>query len=160
MGEREKEEDDVYQRKKSEMMKDASDHDKEIFKNALNKINQGQNQFNKEMNSEMMEGAQVSVNPEQAIYDNGDPNSRNNKYVAQIQADENLSAEEKERLLKNHEQNIVQLSGLMDVDKKRQEQELDRILKERLERRRKLKEKQFANEIKAESQDAEKQIDG
>ena len=29
----------------------------------------------------------------------------------------------------------------MDMDKKRQEQELDRILKERLERRRKLKEK-------------------
>ena len=32
----------------------------------------------------------------------------------------------------------------MDADKKRQEQELDRILKERLERRRKLKEKQYA----------------
>ena len=39
---REKEEDDAYQRKKSEMLKDASDRDKEIFKNALNKVNQGQ----------------------------------------------------------------------------------------------------------------------
>jgi len=43
----------------------------------------------------------------------------------------------------------------MDADKKRQEQELDRILKERLDRRRKLKEKQFAKEIKAESKVAE-----
>lgn len=46
----------------------------------------------------------------------------------------------------------------MDMDKKRQEQELDRILKERLERRRKLKEKQHAKEIKEESKDAEKAI--
>jgi hypothetical protein len=64
------------------MMKDASDRDKEIFKNAMNKINAGQNQFNKEMNN--ASDLSVVVNPEQAIYDNGDPNSRNNKYVAQI----------------------------------------------------------------------------
>jgi len=46
----------------------------------------------------------------------------------------------------------------MDADKKRQEQELDRILKERLERRRKLKEKQHAKEIKDETKAAEKAI--
>ena len=62
----------------------------------------------------------VVVSPELAIYDNGDLNSRNNKYVAAIQNDPNLAAEEKERLLKNHEHGIMQLSGLMDVDKKRQ----------------------------------------
>lgn len=110
------------------------------------------------MNNEIMDTDGISVSPEQAIYDNGDINSRNNKYVAQIQANDNLSAEEKERLLKNHEQNIMQLSGLMDADKKRQEQELDRILKERLERRRKLKEKQHAKEIREEGKDAEKRI--
>lgn len=65
--------------------------------------------------------SRAAASPEQAIYDNGDPNSRNNKYVAQIQSNENLSPEEKERLLKNHEQALMQLDGLMDNDKKRQE---------------------------------------
>ena len=32
---REREEDDVYQKKKEEMLKDASDRDKEIFKNVM-----------------------------------------------------------------------------------------------------------------------------
>lgn len=66
-----------------------------------------------------MEPENIVVTSEQAIYDNGDVNSRNNKYVAAIQNDDKLSAEEKERLLKNHEQNIVALSGLIDGDKKR-----------------------------------------
>jgi len=141
------------------MMKDASDRDKLIFKNALNKVNQGQNQFNKEMlGYTVLDTDGLLVSPEQAIYDNGDPNSYNNKYVAKIQSNDTLSGEEKERLLKNHEQNLNQLSGLMDMDKKRQEQELDRILKERLDRRRKLKEKQFAKEIKEETKTAEKRI--
>jgi len=51
------------------------------------------------------------------------------------------------------------LSGLIDADKKRQEQELDKMLKERLERRRKVLEKQHAKEIKEESQQAEKVIE-
>jgi hypothetical protein len=36
---------------------------------------------------------------------------------------------------------------MMDADRKRQEQELDRALKERLERRKRLKEKQHKKEI-------------
>jgi len=61
---REREEDDVYAKKKEEMLKDASDRDKEIFKNVLSKVNQGQNQFNKEMNNEIMETDGITVNPE------------------------------------------------------------------------------------------------
>lgn len=53
---------------------------------------------------------------------------------------------------------MMQLDGIMDMDKKRQEQELDRVLKERLERRRKLKEKQHAKEIKEETAVAENAI--
>jgi len=66
------------------MLKDASERDKEIFKNALNKVNAGQNQFNKEMqtNEVLDTNRDASVKPEQAIYDNGDPNSKSNKYVA------------------------------------------------------------------------------
>jgi len=80
---REKEEDDAYQKKKEDMLKDASERDKLIFKNALNKVNAGQNQFNKEMQSnQVMDAGGDQAKPEQAIFDNGDLNSRNNKYVA------------------------------------------------------------------------------
>lgn len=46
---REKEEDDAYQRKKTEMYKGASDRDKALFKKAVDSMNQGQSKFNKEM---------------------------------------------------------------------------------------------------------------
>jgi hypothetical protein len=78
--------------------------------------------------------------------------------VAAIQNDPTLSAEEKERLLKNHDANVANLQGMIDADRRRQEQELDRMLKERLERRRKLLEKQHSKEIKAESDEAENRI--
>ena len=76
-----------------------------MLKEAMAKINQGEKQFNKEMNQAAVLGADThrQVNPEQAIYDNGDINSRNNKHVAKIQGNDNLSQEEKERLLKNHD---------------------------------------------------------
>lgn len=61
-------------------------------------------------------------------------------------------------MLKNHDENLNQLGDLMAMDKKRQEQELDRILKERMERRRKLKEKQYAKEIKEEGKIAEAKV--
>ena len=82
LGAREKEEDDAYSKKKEELLKDASNRDKEIFKNALNKVNQGASQFNKEMLDNDLMDSRGAASPEQAIYDNGDPNSRNNKYVA------------------------------------------------------------------------------
>lgn len=103
LGAREKEEDDAYQKKKADLLKDASNRDKDLFKNALNRVNQGASQFNKEMLDNNLMDSRMAASPEQAIYDNGDLNSRNNKYVAQIQSNDNLSAEEKERLLKNHE---------------------------------------------------------
>lgn len=112
------------------------------------------------MNNELIERPNLHVNADNAIYDNGDQNSRNNKYVAAINRDSNLTAEEKERLLKNHDQNVAHLASLIDADKRRQEQELDRMLKERLERRRKLLEKQHAPEIKKESEEAEERING
>lgn len=55
------------------------------------------------MNNELIERPNLHVDADNAIYDNGDQNSRNNKYVAAINRDSNLTAEEKERLLKNHD---------------------------------------------------------
>lgn len=54
MNAREKEEDDAYQKKKEEMLTNASERDKLVFKNALNTVNTGQNQFNKEMVSNQL----------------------------------------------------------------------------------------------------------
>ena len=78
---------------------------------------------------------------EHAIYDNGDVNSKANKFVAMVQENINLSDDEKERLLKNQELNLENIKSLMEKEKVHQEQEFDRVLKERLDRRRRLKEK-------------------
>ena len=53
----------------------------------------------------------------------------------------------------------MNIQGLMDEDKKRQQQELDRLLRERLDRRRKLKEKQNKKAIKDETRAAENEAD-
>jgi hypothetical protein len=58
-----------------------------------------------------------------------------------------MTEDEKKRMIQTHEENMNAISGIMDADKKRQEQELDRILKDRLERRRNLKERQHKKEI-------------
>ena len=53
----------------------------------------------------------------------------------------------------------MNIQGLMDEDKKRQQQELDRLHRERLDRRRKLKEKQNKKAIKDETRAAENEAD-
>jgi len=53
----------------------------------------------------------------------------------------------------------MNIQGLMNEEKKRQQQELDRLLKERLDRRRKLKEKQNKKAIKDETRAAENEAD-
>ena len=55
---------------------------------------------------------------------------------------------------------MANIKNLMDKEKANQEQEFDRILKERLDRRRRLKEKQHAKEIHLATEEAEKDLDG
>jgi hypothetical protein len=85
-----------------------------------------------------------------AIYDNGDIRSKNNQLVKKIEQNENLNDEEKEHLLQTHEKNLHNIDNLLEVEKRKQEQELDRALKERLDRRHRLKEKQHGAQISKE----------
>ena len=93
--------------------------------------------------------AKNKTSVEYAIYDGGDVKSKNNQLVKQIELDLNLTAEEKENLLKAHEARLHYIDNMMDGEKKRQEQELDRALKERMERRRRAQDKLHSKDIKA-----------
>ena len=144
--------------KKEQIYSQANDRDKDVVRNALDQIHSKVNDFNKEMNEG--DGEQENqVSAEHAIYDNQDVNSRANKFVAMIEQNQNLTPEEKERLLKNQEENEDLIGELLAKDKASQEMELDRLLKERLDRRRRLKEKQHAKEIAKETMQAQNEVD-
>jgi hypothetical protein len=49
---READEKEAYQKKKEDILNEASERDKAIFSNALSKMHQDVNDFNKEMNAE------------------------------------------------------------------------------------------------------------
>jgi hypothetical protein len=53
---READEKEAYQKKKEDILNEASERDKAIFSNALSKMHQDVNDFNKEMNAEAGEG--------------------------------------------------------------------------------------------------------
>ena len=76
-----------------------------------------------------------------AIDDNGDVKSRNNQLVSLIEANPIFNDQEKNLLLKNHEDRLHTIDNLLEVEKRKQEQELDRALKLRLDRRNRQNEK-------------------
>ena len=98
------------------------------------------------------------VGVEFAIYDNGNVKSENNKFVFKVAQNELLNDEEREQLLKAHETGLNNITNVLENEKKRQEQELDRALQERLARRHRLKESQHKLDIKADLKNAEKEI--
>ena len=106
--------------KKEQIYSQANDRDKDVVQNALNFIHSQVNDFNKEMNEGTGEEAN-KASAEHAIYDNGDVNSKANKFVAMIEQNKNLTPEEKDRLLKNQEQNMELISDLLEKDKALQE---------------------------------------
>lgn len=74
-------------------------------------------------------------------------NSKSNQFVAKVLENANMTEEEKQRLLRNQEDNLESIKSILDKDKQAQEQEFDKILKERLDRRRRLREKEKAKEL-------------
>jgi len=140
------------------MLKDASDRERAMYEKLkaemLSKNKENFKELNQDADSKVAEKADVEF----AIYDGGDSKSKNNKLVKRIELDENLTQEEKENLLKAHEARLNYIDNLMDGEKKRQEQELDRALKERLEKRRKAQEKIHAKDIKNDCKTAEIEI--
>jgi tellurite resistance protein len=82
-----------------------------------------------------------------AIYDGGDTKSKANQMVKRIQLNGDLSEEDRARLLKAHEDAVMGVDAQLADDRRRQEQELDRALKERLERRKAAKKKLNKDEL-------------
>jgi hypothetical protein len=68
-----------------------------------------------------------------------------------------LDGEEKERLLQQHEGRMNNITDVMDAEKRKQEHELDRALKERLDKRHRMREKQHGKDIRKENAEAEQQ---
>jgi hypothetical protein len=93
-----------------------------------------------------------------AIYDNNDVKSRQNKLVNQIEQDKNLTDAEKETLLRLHNQNLTNIGEMMDADKRKQDAELERAIKDRVERRKKALEAKYKKEITLEIKEGELRI--
>lgn len=75
-----------------------------------------------------------------AVYDN-DARSRQNQMVKKIDESDKLDEPEKEALLASHQKGVSELEGLMDAERKKQEKDLEAMLKGRLDRRKKRAEK-------------------
>ena len=70
-----------------------------------------------------------------------------------------MTEEEKQRLLRNQEDNLESIKSILDKDKQAQEQEFDKILKERLDRRRRLREKEKAKELAEQTKEQTDQVE-
>jgi len=147
----------MYASKQAEMLKDASDRERAMYEKLKAEMLSKNKENVKELNQDAIE-KEPKADVEFAIYDGGDAKSKNNKLVQRIEIDENLTQEEKESLLKAHEARLNYIDNMMDGEKKRQEQELDRALKERLEKRRKAQEKIHAKDIKNDCRTAELEL--
>ena len=101
-------------------MQEASDRDRLMYQNALNMAKKGAEKHGKELDDGLADDG-VRVNAEDAIYDDGNVNSKDNKFRATILANENMSEEEKRRILQNQEENLNNIINMMDADRKRQE---------------------------------------
>lgn len=60
--------------------------------------------------------------------------------------------------MQQHESCLHKIDTLLEVETKKQEHELDRALKDRLDRRHRLKEKQHAKDIRNDCKDAEHEV--
>jgi hypothetical protein len=89
-----------------------------------------------------------------AIYDNGNVNSKANQIVKRIDLTQELSESDRQRLLKSHEDNLQNVEDALNEDRRRQQQELDRALKERLEKRKNAKRKLNNEELQEELKDS------
>jgi len=75
--------------------------------------------------------------------------------VRQIEQDPNLSEAEKESLLRNHYQSLTGIDEMMEAERKKQDAELERAIKDRADRRRKALEAKYKKEINSEIKEGE-----
>jgi len=66
-----------------------------------------------------------------------------------------LTEAEKEALLRSHNQNLTNIDELMDAEKKKQDAELEKAIRDRVERRKKALEAKYKKEINSEVKEGE-----
>ena len=128
------------------MLNDASELERQQYERS--KATLSQNSYLIKDGFEFTSPENLHVTAEYAIYDNGNLKSENNKLVVKIAKDKTLTEHQKEMLLKAHELGLHNIQEVLEAEKKRQEQELDRALQERLARRHRIKESQHSNALK------------
>jgi hypothetical protein len=90
-----------------------------------------------------------------AIYDNNGVKSRHNKLVNQIEQDKNLTDAENYTLLSLHNKNLKNIGEIMDADKLKQDAEIEKAIKDRVECRKKALEAKYKKEITLEIKEGE-----
>lgn len=151
-----------YAKRKEEMMADASKRDVTKYQEMINAMKDRVRQANKELNSQHvgdLDQEDLLERKELAIYDNGDINSKANKFVYDVTNDKNLSQEEKDALLRAHDEAMLELKIAMDADLKKQHKEMDKAMQEKLARRKRLREERYRKQIKEAQQKAEDDVE-
>jgi hypothetical protein len=145
-----------YKAKKEELLNNASEREKQLHQEAQNRmLKEQEEQQNQQNLGEQVEESIKNQAQELAIYDNGNVKSKNNQLVWKIEKNTALDDSEKERMLQQHEGRLHNIDNVLDNEKKKQEHELDRALKERLDRRHRMKEKQHGKDIRKEQEAVE-----
>ncbi len=148
-------------------MQEWSDRDRSLLNKAKDEAQETLLRIKKDLNKNVIEvknadgAAPVAEAADQfavAIYDNNDVKSRQNQLVKQIEQDKNLTDAEKEALLRLHNQNLTNIGEMMDAEKRRQDSELEKAIKDRAERRKKALEAKYKKEINLEIKEGELRI--
>ena len=69
-----------------------------------------------------------------------------------------MSEAEKETLLRNHHQNLAGIDEMMEADRRKQDAELEKAIKERVDRRKKALEAKYKKDINLEIRNGEQTI--
>ena len=114
-------------------MQEASKRDVSKYNDIVKNNKEEARQIIKELNSGLspdgdMDESTIRARKELAIHDNGDIHSKANKLVFEIENNLNLTNEEKEALLRAHDEAMLELKIAMDADRKKQEKEMDKAL--------------------------------
>lgn len=161
----EKRDEKAEEEKRKKMMEGWSDRDRNLLEEAKQAAKEKLEAVKKELNKNVGDAAAASSQPVNAgealafaLYDGGDAKSRHNQIVRQIENDPSLSEAEKEALLRNHFQSLTGIDEMMDAERRRQEAELEKAIKDRVDRRKKALESKFKKEINQEVKEGEQII--
>lgn len=138
-------------------MQNWSERDKRKLREAKEGLNKRADLLKKEL-TEDPKAKKQEGDVAFAIYDEGNVKSRMNQVVARIENNEDLTDLEKEALLQGQERNLVEIDKLMEGERLTQDTELERALRERIERRKRMLEKKHKKDIAIDFQSQKQKI--